>query len=46
MRPNCQEHESEMYECPGCGARAEAPETRTCGECGEALIHIGRSRDL
>ncbi|MFB6282161.1 MAG: hypothetical protein ABEH40_09090 [Haloferacaceae archaeon] len=46
MRPSCREPDSEMYECKGCGERAEAPETRTCGSCGGVLINIGRSRDL
>ncbi|MFB6302423.1 MAG: hypothetical protein ABEH78_06130 [Haloferacaceae archaeon] len=46
MRPNCRKYESNIYECQGCGARNEAPETRTCGKCGAELVNISRSRDL
>jgi len=43
MRPQTQTVAREVYECFKCGKRTEAGPT--C-DCGGALQHIGRSRDL
>lgn len=43
MRPDCEYDGIELYECFKCGALVTA--AGTC-ECGGALRHVGRSRDL
>ncbi|MFC6887808.1 rubrerythrin-like domain-containing protein [Halorubrum trueperi] len=43
MRPECKMKAKELYECFKCGSRRETG--GTC-ECGGALQHLGRSRDL
>ncbi|MFB6079819.1 MAG: rubrerythrin-like domain-containing protein [Haloferacaceae archaeon] len=46
MRPSYRGYEGKIYECSGCGARHESPETLRCEECGGTLINISKSRDL
>lgn len=46
MRPNDNQHESELYECFDCGTRSASPDGSTCDNCGGNLRNLGVPRDL
>jgi rRNA maturation endonuclease Nob1 len=46
MRPESETATDAVYECFGCGRRAEDPDGRVCDGCGSAMRNIGADRDL
>jgi rRNA maturation endonuclease Nob1 len=46
MRPDSDTKGEPVYECFGCGNRAENADTRVCDRCGSRMRNIGAGRDL